>query len=780
MNVSFLKNLLDRRVPQIIGVYFGGSWGVLQFVEWLVNRYMLSPYLTDFSLVILVSLIPTVLVVAYLHGKPGRDKWTKVEKIGIPVNLLLTVVLLILIFYGKDLGAATKTVTVADEEGKQIERVVPKSEFRKKTALFFIENKSGDAALDWLQYGITYALDHDVSQDVYLYTRMVKYEFGWRTLEKAGFQGWMGLPFAFKRKLAEDYHLGYFLTGSFTKQDETFSITTTLYETKRGKKIAENTFDGRDIFQLVDEMSVQLKHDLEIPTHHIEEAKDLPVSAIFTNSFPAFETWIAGLNSPQFGDYTQAMGHFEQAVKEDPTFAHGHSELAWRYNDLGKMEKAKRAAQTAMGLSYKLTERELFWIKSLNYWMNQEFDKQSAVSKMWVELYPEDVNAYLNLASHYLYFGKNQLDQALEAYQRVLELDPERYDTLYEIGQIYIVKGEFGQALNYYQRYADQFPNESRSFRKLGSLHEVMRDYEKARSYYEKSLIIEPDEIYAMVSLAKMESRLGNFEAAFGQLQNALKMSKTPQSRAAVYESLEGLYGLRGQMTQSLENSQLKFAEMEKFSTSMVLTFLRLLFLGGYIEAGKPEAAFQILKTVESQLEPPLDKFVFFGYLSIYLALEDADKSQEALNEVKALIEQFNRESMLFLVFLFQGGIDEIRNQHQQAIESYQKAVKSFQSFIDSAESDRIFWDISLNVGFGRCYRNLKQFKPAEEYLQKALKDYPSHPEAHYKIALVYWDMGKKEKALEHLNTALEVWKDADTEYKPAKRAREKLAEWQN
>jgi len=39
--------------------------------------------------------------------------------------------------------------------------------------------------------------------------------------------------------------------------------------------------------------------------------------------------------------------------------------------------------------------------------------------------------------------------------------------------------------------------------------------------------------------------------------------------------------------------------------------------------------------------------------------------------------------------------------------------------------------------------------------------------------------MGDRERAKKHLKTALEVWKGADAEYKPAKRAREKLAEWQ-
>ncbi len=77
--VSFIESLKERRVPQITGIYIGASWGLIQFIEWLVERYGLSPYLPDFSLVILFSLIPTVVVISYFHGRPGPDKWTKFE-----------------------------------------------------------------------------------------------------------------------------------------------------------------------------------------------------------------------------------------------------------------------------------------------------------------------------------------------------------------------------------------------------------------------------------------------------------------------------------------------------------------------------------------------------------------------------------------------------------------------------------------------------------------------------------------------------------------------------
>jgi len=168
--VSFFKDLLHRRVPQILGIYFVGHLGIVIFMESLVQNHPLSPHLPAFCLVALASIIPTILLLAYFHGRTGRYQWGRVEKIGVPVNLLVSAALLFVLFHGKDLGATTKTVTYTDEEGQTIERKILKSEFRKKSHLFFFENESGDSTLNWLQYGIPYALEIDLEQDLYLET----------------------------------------------------------------------------------------------------------------------------------------------------------------------------------------------------------------------------------------------------------------------------------------------------------------------------------------------------------------------------------------------------------------------------------------------------------------------------------------------------------------------------------------------------------------------------------------------------------------------------------
>ena len=135
--ISFWRVLKERRVIQLVGVYIAASWLAIEFLGFLTDRYALSPYLIDLVLLAMGAMVPSVLVLAYTHGKPGRDQWSTTEKVVVPVNGLLAIGLILVFFSGKDLGATTLVVTAEDETGTRIERVVPKANFRRQVALFF-------------------------------------------------------------------------------------------------------------------------------------------------------------------------------------------------------------------------------------------------------------------------------------------------------------------------------------------------------------------------------------------------------------------------------------------------------------------------------------------------------------------------------------------------------------------------------------------------------------------------------------------------------------------
>ena len=40
--------------------------------------------------------MPSVVILAYFHGAPGKDEWTKIEKIGVPVNIIFIFLVLLI------------------------------------------------------------------------------------------------------------------------------------------------------------------------------------------------------------------------------------------------------------------------------------------------------------------------------------------------------------------------------------------------------------------------------------------------------------------------------------------------------------------------------------------------------------------------------------------------------------------------------------------------------------------------------------------------------------
>ena len=145
-NNSLVARLLKRRVPQIFAIYMGACWGLVEFADFMVGEFLLSPHWTRVALVGSLLLAPSALMLAWYHGKPGRDRMAKAEKVGIPANVALCVAVLWGSFGGSDLGAATTAVTVETEDGEVIERVVAKAEFRKRTALFPLDAGTGIAS----------------------------------------------------------------------------------------------------------------------------------------------------------------------------------------------------------------------------------------------------------------------------------------------------------------------------------------------------------------------------------------------------------------------------------------------------------------------------------------------------------------------------------------------------------------------------------------------------------------------------------------------------------
>jgi len=764
--MTILKDLMRRRVPQIFGIYLATSWAIIEFLDWFINHFSISPHLSEFVLLILASMIPTVLLIAYFHGRPGKDSWTKTEKIGIPVNLAGVILLLFFVFKGKDLGATTSLVSVEDEEGQIIERMVPKSEFRKKIMLFFPENLSGDTALNWISYGMADMLHTDLFQDYYLEVKSVYHSTSARDrMHAAGYANLTGIPLMLEKEISEDLHLDYFLTGSFTWQDDIYTVNTNLYNSRNGNLISEHSMDGENMMDLVDLISVQLKNDLEVPDYHLEETPDLPVAELTTASLSAFYWYVKGSNEATFRkDWNRTIFYLERAIQEDPSFAMAYYDLYMVYVATNQSEKGTTLFGPLMDHLYKLPEKLQFYVKASYFEFKREYDKQYAVFEMLVNLYPEDIEARLSLIMFLK--ARNQIDEAIAQYEYILKLDPERHSVLKEVGGLYEQTGRYNDALIYYNRYAEQFPDRAESFRLIGSLIEISGELEEAKTSYERALLLEPDNISDLILLADIEVKTGNFTKASKQYLGALDMCSNTREKALVYEHLANFHELRGEFKKALEYLYLKFAEWEKLSNPLIVTTSKIGTYNQLVRLENEEIALRMLEELGTELDTLLKDFVSIGYIYLYLELEELEKAEQSIGEAEKMISELKLGILNSVILYAQAKIYELQGEYDLAV----------QNLLEQQELQPANPDISVSLG--ACYRNIKDYKIAEESLQKALSLHPFLPEAHYELALLYHETGNKDKALLHMKIASSIWEDADPDFEPAILARGKLAEW--
>lgn len=769
---SFFKILMERRVPQVIGIYLAIGWGVLEFTDWLVSRFMLSPYLTDLTMVILISLAPSILMVAYFHGKPGKDRWNLIERIGIPVNLIMTVFLLLFIFSGKDLGSVERTVTIKNEKGEEIQRTIPKQHFKKNLALFYFDSDPRDADPHWLSYGITYMLEYDLSQDLFINTispdaqgkNDLDYYF-FNKIKEAGFNSAINIPLRLKQKIAKEFNKPCFLSGDIKVNDDTYTIITKLYDTKKGKLKAENQFTGENIFSLIDEISQQLKIDLDLPKSYIKEVNDLPLEEILTKSAKAARLYTMAQNTKIFDkDWQKAENYLEESITIDPTFAFASNELSLTYllnNKTQKWKDSLNPQSLLMKHIYKLPERTQYLVRMLYYQSKQDVPKQIAIIDMLIQLNPEDLKAYSVRALFHIL--NNEKELAIEKYKKIMEIDHSRAELLQTIGELYESMGDFSNAKEYYQGYLNHFPDNSKSYLLIGNLNDLQGRFKEAKINFEKALVMEPASVSTLLKLGQTQINLGDYPGAFKYYQEALDLSNNPRLKAEVYDYIAGWYRKRGQIREAIKNIKLKNQQVDQFAVPILKLLSKMGHLNDYVTVGRKKEALDKIKEMEKQLNPPYNQWTVIGYISVYLEAGDFDKTKELLPKLELLIKTFGLQQIKIIIFSAKADLNEKTGQYQEAIDFYEKTLQLIPTAME------------LQRSIGYCYRKLGKMKKAKEFLDIALKYKPFNPYANFEVAQYYFDIKNISEGQKYLKIALDIWKDADLDFAPAIKAKELL-----
>ncbi|MEO0815486.1 MAG: hypothetical protein AAFY60_21685, partial [Myxococcota bacterium] len=314
-----LNDLLHRRVPQFVGAYIVAGWGVVQFIQMMETRYTLSPAWVELVGLGWILLLPAIVTLAWNHGAPGRDPWTRGQVISLVANGVTAVIILAFAFNYRDAEAATKTVSVEDENGATLTRDVPADESAARSLLsFFLETPDqGEAANHWYARGIPYLLETDLLQDLFLDVRSAYQNR--KIAERLGASVY-DIPRPMRRAIAERNHVDFYIEGTLL-EIEPVKVEFCVVDPKTARVKAKNTFSGT-VFSVADDASRWIRQSIELPPEHLERNQDLPIADMVTASTESLEAFIEsnGLLVVE-GDYAQAAKFSQKSVQADPTNA---------------------------------------------------------------------------------------------------------------------------------------------------------------------------------------------------------------------------------------------------------------------------------------------------------------------------------------------------------------------------------------------------------------------------------------------------------------------------
>ncbi len=213
------NELLRRRVPHVLGLYLAAGWGVLEFTDWLTNRYGFSPHLADLGLLTWALMIPTVLILAYTHGAAGGQGWGPIEKYAIPLNIAVAVAVI---------GLRVSTIQGSGWSLK------PSTETYEATrlAVLYFEDDSEGQELGHLASAFTGALIDELSQVAAL-----------DVVPRAAVKPYQGI-YVTLDSLARALQIGTLVEGSVSGAKERLNVGVTLVDPAAQTSLGSFDLDG--------------------------------------------------------------------------------------------------------------------------------------------------------------------------------------------------------------------------------------------------------------------------------------------------------------------------------------------------------------------------------------------------------------------------------------------------------------------------------------------------------------------------------------------------------
>ncbi len=475
---------------------------------------------------------------------------------------------------------------------------------------------------------------------------------------------------------------------------------------------------------------------------------------------------ILGFINLQQSHFNQAEKYIIQYLSTNPDNINAQNMLANVYLRQGKADQALLLLET---ISEEVRERspQLLTTMGSAYLLQGDHEKAIAVLTQARALSPESEIIQQRLIAGQYHSG--DIDNAIFGLEAMLEHGQSSAKDNYLLIVSYLQKQQFSKAEAQLKEFIKQSPEDPQLYHFL-AIVEKNKGYEsRSKAAYEQALQLDENFIPAYLGLAQLSIEKQQLEQAKGYLNEVIRID---QQYAKAYILLAGIAKIENN-PREIENQLLRGVENASDNVEAKITMAaalekwyirqkqaeKLLPLAQQLVISHPEnkgalsilAAAEIASNNERNAELTLEKII---------NLDDTD-TRHRLLLANILARQPDRKSdvitlMDAVIKLNPGNSESIimKADYQLKIQHYQQALENYQLAYNIQADNKVLIVITEILLFQG------QEDEAVKFLQEELEKDGQNLAAHFKLASIYQQSNRPDKAIEHYLTMLEIRPD--------------------
>jgi serine/threonine-protein kinase len=562
------------------------------------------------------------------------------------------------------------------------------------------------------------------------------------------------LGYELSREIAAREGIRAVVAGEVTAVGAGYVVAARLVETSTGNVLAayrESADRPGQIIHAVDRVSKQLRGRIGESLRATRAAP--PLEQVTTGSLEALRAYSQALQASRRGERDRSIALLEEAIRLDSTFASAHRALGIGLGNTNQDPRRRmQALATAYRLRNRLTERE--------------------------RLFAE--------ATYYGLLG-NQREREAAAYQRMLELNPDDFGALNNLGLLYHFRGEPAKALPLYRKANAAQPS-STGFVNLVEVFTDLGDSTSADSVLQAWAAMYPEDVGMSFYRALLSASRGRYDTAVTQLERLRgEHAESRMVRLNATRILANLARLRGHLKQAQREevvaARIEHPELPADSVATVVTELERAANEILLLDAPGKGVARLTRVIESGVldrVDPLDR----PYLDSAYLFARGGRADLARRMLAARASALEVDSALGVLsprreeYNFRKGIEGV------AVAAEGKLDQALAILIEQGDTSRYSpWALpDIGIVHDAAGRPDSALAAYERYLAATAAyrielDVNNLARVLFRSAEIYESRGDRARAIERYGRFAELWKNADPELQPrVAEARRRLA----